>query len=967
MNDYFINRIFCKQSRLLKTNSEGGNDWVWAKLSTGGRFDYTFDLPLIDTLYPGKMRINSFRYSNLSVFFANTELVTDVPFSYLYSIPKWGNRNLSINCLDTNYFEISSVEFTYRSKLLLESENIRMPIFSSNDSGIISYTLSNPSKQKIYLFRITNDENEISLVDTFTTNSYTWADSGKKGIRYFACNDSSFNVVSEFASPASIQESKYLVNDLMNRKTMHKADYMIITHPDFLAESQQLAAHKEKMGFKNPVVVSINDIYRYFSGGNKDPTAIRNFLSYVKAYWTDGSELFYVVLMGSGHYDPKHYQTQETDFIPIYQKGDILTEDYFAYTEYDLVNQLHALEPQLVIGRFPVKTKAEASVMVNKVIDMEDPERADFGAWRNRALLIADDDMQGDKTDPIMRSRPHYLSSDRIADIISNKWPSLDMRKAYLFDFEWNAALEKPGATHAILNEINNGVAYVNFFGHGSEVLWADEHILTNDNVSSMNNNKQYPIITSFSCDVGKFDEPGKECLSSVLVKASSAGACAAISSTRLAYANDNEDLATLFYSSLFDSSSTNIGIAYYVANVKCVNAGHHSYAFFGDPSLQFVRPAKNIEFKVTNLKDSIIDTLQALQQIKVSGSILNYPNLIDTDFGNGSNGYIKIGLFNASDSTSRKDGGTEDYRYPVPGTPVFLGITPVHNGKFEQIIFLPKNVSFEKPGVKLTGYAWKQKDPNAAIGAKMDLIFSGSVSNNSHDSTGPRISIRPVYEDSLLNPEKMNVSFSDRISSSLPMKFQIDLYDESGIDVAGSGPDEGLNYEIANVLSKRNINSKFQFNGSDIREGSVPVEIEKNTIKPGIYELSISARDIIGNITIKKITLEVITENEITLDHVFNYPNPFKMGQTTRFFFYPSNTTSNFLPVMMYLRIYSLSGRLLRVFTHAHNGVVWDGRDQVGNNLSPNVYLYQVIAYNSLYQKITKSKIKKVVILPPR
>jgi hypothetical protein len=90
-------------------------------------------------------------------------------------------------------------------------------------------------------------------------------------------------------------------------------------------------------------------------------------------------------------------------------------------------------------------------------------------------------------------------------------------------------------------------------------------------------------------------------------------------------------------------------------------------------------------------------------------------------------------------------------------------------------------------------------------------------------------------------------------------------------------------------------------------------------------------------------------------------------MGQTTRFYFYPSNTTYEELPVSIYIKVYSLSGRLLRVFTSAHNGLIWDGRDQVGNLLSPNVYLYQISAYNNTYQKNVKSKIKKLVIQPPR
>jgi hypothetical protein len=970
--DFFTNRMFCKQSKEREPNSEGGNIWVWKKLSQKeSGFGYNFDFPLLDTTSQGQMVVHS-NLDGMAVSFADVSVLKDT--NDYYNISKWGNRNLRIDLTYTgdSYCNIYDIEFRYKSKLLFDQTINRMAIFSSNDSGVVNYRVSGIKNKNVFLFRVSSDEN-ISLVDTIrstTSDTYTWADSGNHGTRYFACDETGFLTLPVLNVPVNLQ-STYLYNDL--RSTLHSTDYLIITHPDFLNESDKLAAQKKKIGFKNPCVVDINEIYRSFGGGNKDPVAIRNFLAYVKRNWTGGDELLFVVLMGTGHNDPKNYNASETDFIPIYQNNTDLQEDFFSFTESDTdLNSSSNTKPQLVIGRFPCYTRTEADVMVTKVVEMEDPQVADFGSWRNRAMFVADDDMQGNEDDPIMLSNPHYSSSDKVVDLVGSKWPSLDIRKTYLFEYEWNAAREKPGATQAILNEFNNGIAYVNYFGHGADVLWADEHVLKVNDISSMTNNKQYPIVSSFSCDVGRFDVPGQECLSGALVKAQSAGACATISSTRLAYASENEALALSFYSNLFDSSETVIGAAYFMAKSYNVHSGHHSYALFGDPSLQFVCPGKKISLQVSTTSstqsDSLIDTLQALQQIKISGSIQKNDQTIDSDFGNGTiPAYINIGLFNAPDSTSRKDGGAKDYRYLMPGTVVFLRATAVQNGKFEQTYYLPRNLSFDKPGVKLTGYAWKETVRDVAVGVNDSLLFYGSVPGDgaNNDTAGPSISVRPIYDNATLRTE--DFSFTDKITSLLPLNFKIDLYDESGIDVSGSGPDEGLTYEVSGVFSKKNINSKFISTEGDYREGSASVEIEKNTIEPGTYELIISARDLRGNISLKKIALEVTTQEEIKLDHVFNFPNPFKMGQTTRFYFYPSNTTFEELPVSIYIKIYSLSGKLLKVFTDAHNGIVWDGRDQAGNILSPNVYLFQITAYSSTSQKKTKSKIQKIVIHPPR
>ncbi|HMA65026.1 MAG TPA: C25 family cysteine peptidase, partial [Chitinispirillaceae bacterium] len=532
------------------------------------------------------------------------------------------------------------------------------------------------------------------------------------------------------------------------------------------------------------------------------------------------------------------------------------------------------VKPQCVIGRFPCRTATEAAIMVKKIIELEDPSVADYSGWRNRALLVADDDMQGDEYDGIMRLNPHHKSSEKVADTIWSKWPSMDVRKAYLFEYEWNAAKEKPGATLAILNEINNGVAYVNYFGHGAEVLWADEHVLRKENISSMTNRKQYPLVSSFSCDVGRFDIPGEDCLSAALVKTEGAGAIAAISSTRLAYASENEVLAIDFYENLFDSSKTCIGDAYFRAKVINLSSGHKAYSLLGDPSIQFVKTDKTIDLNVYNKDNKVIDSIAALEQIVIKGSIKNSALLTDVSYGSAQvPAYVKISLFNAPDTTSRKDGGAIDERYLMPGTPEFIGKTAVVNGVFEQTVNIHKNITYDKSGILLTAYAWKEGSEDIATGVNKKLIFHGTKidSTKATDTIGPTISIRPVYDNTNMSSE--NMSLTDKVVTMLPFSLQIDLYDESGIDVSGSGPDEGLIFDIPGIINRKTINNKFQFKEGDFRQGSASIEIEENEINPGTYELDVYARDLVGNISLRKIDLEVTNKEEIKLGQVLNYP----------------------------------------------------------------------------------------------
>ena len=112
------------------------------------------------------------------------------------------------------------------------------------------------------------------------------------------------------------------------------------------------------------------------------------------------------------------------------------------------------------------------------------------------------------------------------------------------------------------------------------------------------------------------------------------------------------------------------------------------------------------------------------------------------------------------------------------------------------------------------------------------------------------------------------------------------------------------------------------------------------------------------GNFSRRSFALVITEEQELILDQVFNYPNPMRMGKSTRFFFFPSNTAQQYnqMPVKTAIKIYTLSGKVVRVIKNARNGEVWDGRDQAGNVLSPDVNPTRLCSI-TLTQKTVKSK----------
>ncbi len=486
---------------------------------------------------------------------------------------------------------------------------------------------------------------------------------------------------------------------------------------------------------------------------------------------------------------------------------------------------------------------------------------------------------------------------------------------------------------------------------------------------AGMYNDGRYPVVAAFSCSVGKFDEPGTASLSEALVTAPGVGAIAVISATRETYAPANEELSIDFYHFLLDSASTRtIGMSLAAVFVGKPNLDR-SYAILGDPSIRAVRATR----KVTLTIDDPDDTLAALQEVVVSGTI-TVNGKIDREFD--GDAYVAIGLFNPPDTVSRKDGGDrQQVRYALPGNPVFLGKTKLVMGKFSQKLLVPQKLSFHRPGSKLTAYAWKEGSADAGAGCRRDLVFGGSVaSSKSKDTEGPRISIRPVYEDSYLSGRE--ASFTDRITTQPPVKCEIELHDPSGIDVAGNGPDEGVTVAIEGVVARQNVNNKFRFREGDFRRGVV--SLEYGELKPGKHVMTVTARDLFGNLSKARFTVVVTDKEQLRLDHVLNFPNPMRMGTVTRFYCHTNYTARQTYgnDVRLTVRIYSLGGKLLRVIddgehpgSRVHNGIEWDGRDERGHPLGPDVYLYRITAVDRgpNGRKVSRSRIMKLVILPPR
>ncbi|HEU5146712.1 MAG TPA: type IX secretion system sortase PorU, partial [Chryseosolibacter sp.] len=260
---------------------------------------------------------------------------------------------------------------------------------------------------------------------------------------------------------------------------------LIITHNDFRAEAERLAAHRAAFNNWSAVVATVDEIYNEFSGGRQDVSALRDFAKHLRD--KNPSALKSILLFGKSSYDYKDRIVNNTNFVPTYQSRNSLhplqtysSDDFFAFLEdgegewQESPAQHHSLD--VGVGRLPVKTAAEAANIVNKIIAY-DTNKKTLGAWRKKIVFVADDGNSEDDFTSL-----HQYQADQLANNIEQNFPAFDTRRLFMGSYKKH--VQPNGETVGDLEDdirrsFDQGALIINFTGHGSELVWTDERVLT--------------------------------------------------------------------------------------------------------------------------------------------------------------------------------------------------------------------------------------------------------------------------------------------------------------------------------------------------------------------------------------------------------------------------------------------------------------------------------------------------------
>lgn len=250
--------------------------------------------------------------------------------------------------------------------------------------------------------------------------------------------------------------------------TIGPAEYLVVAHPQFLSALGTLMSARQSDGLSTKLV-SIDAVYQQFAGGRVDPQAIADYAAY--AYQNLGTR--YLLLVGGDTYDYfDDLHLGSVSHVPtLYRPGDTFvrfaaSDNAFADIDGDLV-------PELAIGRLPVRTVAELNTQITKILAF---------ASSSANSLVFGADLSADGVDFDAFVDAHQLAYSGPGTKLS-VYPDL---------------VGMPSAKTALVNAINGGARYVEYFGHSSPDRWSYAPMLTaNDLSNGVLSNTIHPVLVN--------------------------------------------------------------------------------------------------------------------------------------------------------------------------------------------------------------------------------------------------------------------------------------------------------------------------------------------------------------------------------------------------------------------------------------------------------------------------------------
>lgn len=717
-----------------------------------------------------------------------------------------------------------------------------------------------------------------------------------------------------------------------------QVDYVIFTPKAWKAEADRLAEfHRNNyLNLRNEprrvLVVTDEEVYHEFSSGTPDMTAYRNFLRmfYERAAGDSSQAPAYALLFADGSFDNREI-TIKGAHLPTYPARESLyppeaftSDDYIGFLDpsegfwgegtgyFDGDTRKDSYGMEVAVGRLPVSSVEEARAMVDKIIRYAtDP--ASFGAWRNKALLVADFKINGESFES-----NHMREADGLdRDVISACSPCTQVDKLYMDSYpsvQMAEGLRYPSVTKELVDRVEQGRLVINYTGHGGTTGLSNSYIFEMQDIERLRNRDKLGFWVTATCDFGRYDDPEKRSGAEALVMNSEGGAIGLMTSVRQVFSDGNEALNRNFFSYLFgctEASDMCLGTALREAKNKVWNnypINTRNFTLLADPGLALVRPQYRAVITQVNGRASTEapDTLRALSMARITGEIRDKNDNLIAD----ANGLLDVNVF---DKPQQMITQVAKYNYNWTRNRLFTGKASVSGGRFEFTFVVPLDISYEIGAGNIVVYA--QTDWMDAAGCTRNVVICCT------DSTAPACENRP----------SIALSINDRrwrdggLTHANPLLIA-DVQDELGVNSTGTGVGRDL-VAILNGNEKEPyvLTPYYEGNLDDHRRGTVAYRFEN--LPEGRHSVEFTAWNVCNLSAKQQVHFRVGAEDKVELADVKVYPNPARERVT---FFFSHNLAGE--DIVATVNIYDLRGRLVetlssefRTQSSLSSEMVWD------------------------------------------
>lgn len=924
----FPNAVTARKAKLRSEMAARNQSQISFKYKTGAA--------TVSTVSLGSMGSTRYKYAQTSTTGVRQFDLNSSSFNIDVTFERTGSS--SVGWL--NYIEVNAWRKLRMSGDVMTFRNPEC----TDPSLVYEYKLSNATGS-MQVWDVTDPKEPKKMEVTTQSATLTFNVKGARNKEFVAFTGNSFDKTT-FAGVVQNQ----------NLHALKDVDYVIITHPDFVAQAERLKRIHNEMDSLVIEIVTPKEIYNEFSCGAQDVSAIRDFIRKLRDNSSGEHQLKYVLLLGDASYA---YKNSDVCFVPTYESvaslsltGCIATDDFFVCLDPDEGMMESGSVVDLAIGRMPVSTPEQAANAINKIEKFLEKNDLTMNKWRNVITLVCDDEYEGGI---------FLTNSEEIADSLDSWGGEMIVDKIYLDAYEQVATASGqrcPDVNEAITNRIGNGTLIFNYVGHGGEVGLADERILTIEDINSWQNMPMLPIFITATCEFSRFDDHTRTSAGEFVYLNEKGGAINMITTARTTGNPGNHILEKNIFRNMFKmygGEYQRIGDVFKAAkqdkNLDNLNKKNNAKVFvlFGDPALRIAYPKNNVVLTKLNgetvgLKP--LDTLKAMSTVRLEGEVRDNFNCLMDDF----NGVVHVSIYDKPNTyRTHGDHDKPKYDFELRDSRIFSGKTEVVNGRFDMMATLPKDIKYNYGNGLISFYATDYVTD--ANGNNADIIVGGYDESVIPDENGPEV--RLYIDDEMF--------VSGGITNENPVIIA-KIRDAQGINTSGAGIGHDIMATLNGATEKSyNLNNYYD-TPYDLDEfGTLTYRLYN--LNSGRHTLKLKVWDIFNNSTTVSVDFTVIKSGDGTLavENLINVPNP--MTNETRIMFEHNQKE----PIDVNVKIFNISGQLVRTINESRNGtmrvdpIVWDGTNDSGSALPAGVYIYNVIVSNSKNE--TASGFSKLII----